>query len=200
MLIQALSYRPTSGTFKRMFHNPLVLCSKGPRGLGVQVLRPTSVTPIPVVRSNPCPPITLSDIANPLFPPPGGLGTPYTVWTLKANTTILACQTLTIGVNDILQTYIYELTNHGKIVNNGEIISGSDTVVTVGITNNGKITNSNTIINNKKTTIKNNGTITNDAKSVFTNHGTITNNGTITNATGSTFTNDGTINGSGKIN
>jgi len=135
----------------------------------------------------PCPSITLEDIA--IF------NTDYQVWYLKSNTTILACQTLTIPNTTLIvgNTFI----NNGTINNNGLIQSDGT------ITNNGTFNNT-TIVFNTTGIFNNNNIFYNiGVNSLLSsedgpcyNNGTIYNNGRINNINSfstNTFINNGSI-------
>ena len=141
-----------------------------------------------------CPSITIADIAT------------YdgSFWVLNNNTTILACQTLTIDLATLLVVPTgLTLTNNGTIVNNYGLL------VFYGgaITNNGTITTNNTgeegiepLIGNDSNLFINNGTINVLNGTFFVNvpqsggnDVTITNNGNINIALGGILQNEGVL-------
>jgi hypothetical protein len=136
-----------------------------------------------------CPSITITDIAT------------YdgSFWVLNNNTTILACQTLTIDLGTLLVVPPgLTLINNGTIVNNyifGNFYGGA-------ITNNGTIANygngggliniSNLFINNGIINVLNNSTFANSPGSGESDV-TITNNGNINIALGGILSNTNTL-------
>jgi hypothetical protein len=151
-----------------------------------------------------CPSITIADIAT----YDGG-----SFWVLNNNTTILACQTLTIGLeNPLLVPAGLTLTNNGTIVNNFILL----VLYGGAITNNGTITNNGIALVNSSILFINNGIINILDGTTFynspqseVNDVTITNNGNINIALGGTLQNNsalinnysgGNINNRGTIN
>jgi hypothetical protein len=152
-----------------------------------RIYKPPTTTPV-------CPSITIADIAT------------YdgSFWVLNNNTTILACQTLTIDLATLLVVPTgLTLTNNGTIVNNYGLL------VFYGgaITNNGTITTNNTgeegiepLIGNDSNLFINNGTINVLNGTFFVNvpqsggnDVTITNNGNINIALGGILQNEGVL-------
>jgi len=134
----------------------------------ISVLYPTN-EPEPV-----CPSISLDDIATLVG----------TIYTLNANTTILACQTLIIPAGYTLNvTSGFTLTNYGRIDNQGNIsISGTGTIINYYI-----------LYNNVGTIFIYGGTITNNGASLYNSSGaTFTIIGVVYN-NGGVIYNDGTV-------
>jgi len=183
-LAQALLYRPTSGTIQDMKNHPLVLCARGPPGAP----RSTPVTPV----TPSCPPISLSDIAT---------VNGNNMWTLKGNTTILACQTLiieadfTINAGNTLENRGTIIVN-GNIYNNGEFNNTNNSVIRI---NGGSIDNLGEINNDSTSTIyiysggviNNYGPFQNSGKIYVYDSGVIDNNDTVQNS-GDIIVADGT--------
>lgn len=175
-LLQALLYRPTSGTIKNIKNSPLVLCARGPAGV-LQTTSTNVTTPVDLTTrvNSSCPPISLSDIAT-----QNGA-----VWRLKTGVTILPCQTLIIPAGQELQTQdangnVKTLTNNGTITNNGVLSFYSTATFSAhNITNNGTINNNNTINNLNTSYVDNYGTIYNNG--LIDNTGTIINKNIIKN-------------------
>jgi hypothetical protein len=130
-----------------------------------------------------CPPISIRDIAV-------QSGQTGRIWTLKADTTILACQVLRIYQNIIFTIPSgLTLTNLGTLkVNGGGILQNDGTITNSGLINSyGAVTITGTI----------NNTGDFDTLNITTNTGTINNTGLI-NITES-FINKSTINNGSKI-
>jgi hypothetical protein len=139
---------------------------------------------------------------------------PSGTWTLKSNTTITICQSLTVGDDDtLIITEGLTLTNYGTITNNGGTITNDGgTIINNGIINNGGESTINIDLNSTETVggiMTNNGTINNDgvircllgvetAANTINNSGSFYNNfklyiepySTFTNLSGGTFNNN----------
>lgn len=134
-----------------------------------------------------CPSISLGDIAT-------LVGTTYT---LNANTTILACQTLLIPAGyELVVPSGFTLTNYGRINNQGTIdISGTIINYYILYNNGGSIYCTGNIINNNGSIIYN-GSGSNFLvfRAIFNNGGVIYNIGTFYNVTAVIYNyNNGTI-------
>jgi len=140
--------RNTKGSLTRKFK----YCNERDRNYVFQCVFNQPIPP-------PCPSITLTNIAT---TNDGGIN-----WLLNVNTTILACQTLEIPVNQELQTNHFTLTNNGTINVRGTIRNAQDTGGNNSIT-----------INNGTINIFSTGTIVAvDGGSIITNNGIINNYG-----------------------
>jgi hypothetical protein len=144
-----------------------------------------------------CPSISLADIAT-------LVGTTYT---LNANTTILACQTIIIPAGyELVVPNGFTLTNYGRINNQGTIaINGTIINYYILYNNGGSIfcNSAGNIINNNGSIIYNgSGTIFTVLGAIYNNGGVIYNIGTFnTNSTGVIYNyNNGTISNDNSFN
>ena len=141
-----------------------------------------------------CPSISLGDIAT-------LVGTTYT---LNANTTILACQTIIIPAGyELVVPSGFTLTNYGRINNQGTIdISGTIINYYILYNNNGSIYCTGNIINNNGSIIYNgSGSNFDVVGAIFNNGGVIYNIGTFTNVTAVIYNyNNGTITNDNSFN